>query len=64
MYSLFDQMLPHQIHKALRHDDKISSVPAALMISINRRLFLVPAIIGVATLILSWLTWHFSQDFG
>lgn len=60
----FGAMLPHQIHKALRHDDKISFVPAALMTSINRRLFLVPAIIGVATLILSWLTWHFSQDFG
>ncbi|POV96282.1 hypothetical protein PSTT_15733, partial [Puccinia striiformis] len=27
-------------------------------------IIVVPAIIGVATVIMSWLTWHFSQDFG
>jgi len=60
----FGAMLPHQIRKALRSDDTIGSIPPALMRSIDWRLYMVPAVIGVATLVLSWLTWHFSQDFG
>ncbi|KNZ59519.1 hypothetical protein VP01_1711g2 [Puccinia sorghi] len=60
----FGAMLPHQIHKALRRDATIGSIPPALIRSIDWRLYMVPAVIGVATLVLSWLTWHFSQDFG
>lgn len=60
----FGALLPHQIHRALRHDEKINTIPPALLTSINWRMYMVPAIIGVTTLILSWLTWHFSQEFG
>ncbi|POW12473.1 hypothetical protein PSTT_04435, partial [Puccinia striiformis] len=60
----FGAMLPHQIHRALAYDDTISTIPPSLLNSIKWRLYVVPAIIGVATVIMSWLTWHFSQDFG
>ncbi|OAV87881.1 hypothetical protein PTTG_06773 [Puccinia triticina 1-1 BBBD Race 1] len=60
----FGAMLPHQIHKALKADEKFNSIPPALMKSIDWRLYSVPAIIGVTTLIMTWLTWHFSQEFG
>ncbi|POV96986.1 hypothetical protein PSHT_14817 [Puccinia striiformis] len=50
--------------EALAYDDTISTIPPSLLNSIKWRLYVVPAIIGVATVIMSWLTWHFSQDFG
>lgn len=55
----FGALLPHQIHKAVD-----SKVPDYFLKSITWRLYCVPATIGIATIIMLWLTWFFAKDFG